>query len=323
MQNKVYKMKNNSISIALRVHGVKRKLGKPPKWVYPASVEVAYRKILYGFVEKMKEEFKKIVMPHLPQLVAQAGNLITKMDAWSGDLDAILDNFQESIDGIFPNPQAMEILTTISQNVNKFNAEQWYKICKAVLGVDIYSAVPQLQDRMLAFVHDNVTLIKDVKAQVYKDVRLTVSQGIREGLRQETIAKNILADTDLTRGVFAKVKTRATVIARDQVGKLNGDMAFFRQTDAGINEYYWNSLEDERVVGTPGGRFPNPSIGHGNHYLMDGTLCKWSNPNIYSKDDGKTWIPRPENMKGAIPGSQYSCRCYASPKFGKEFQNVR
>jgi uncharacterized protein with gpF-like domain len=311
--------------LATRANRIKRRLGKPPRWVYPISTEVYYRKILVAYVTKLREEFKRIVLPVIPRLVAQAQSLKSdsvNMDAWSADLDGAMTEFQESGDSIFPNSQMMQVLSTVGQRTDVFNREQWYKICKQVLGVDIYTSEPELTSRMEAFVHDNVALITDSKAQVYKDVRLTVSNGIRAGDRFETISDNILADSDLTRGVFSKVEIRARFIARDQVSKLNGDIASYRQQGAGVAEYYWRSVEDERVVGTPGGKYPFPTRGHGDHYKMDGALCRWNDANAYSMDGGKAWLPRPQNLKGAIPGSQYNCRCYGEPKFGKEFESV-
>jgi len=313
--------------LAARAHRIKRTLGPVPRWLPPIVVEVYYRKILLAYVDKLREEFKRIVLPHLPRLIAQAESLKQDsagltMDAWSGDLDHALQEFQKSGDSIFPTSQMLELLTVVGNRVDVFNKEQWYKICKAVLGVDIYTTEPVLASRMEAFAHDNVTLIKDCTQDVYSGTRLVISNGIRAGERAETISDNILADTELTRGVFAKVETRAAFIARDQVSKLNGDIASYRQQAAGVDEYTWSSVGDERVVGTPGGRFPNPSPGHGDHYKMDGAVCKWNNANVYSIDNGATWIPRPANMKGAIPGSQYDCRCYAAPRLDKLMESV-
>jgi hypothetical protein len=308
--------------LAGRVARLKRHFGKPPRWTYPISSEVYYRKLLVAYIDKLKDQVQKIVLPHVPRLLAQAGTAhqdSLTMDAWSGDLDALMTNLQDESNDIFPTSQMLQVLTNVGDRVDVFNREQWYRICKAVLGVDVYSHEPQLVGRMESFVHDNVTLIKDCRDQVYRDTRLVISNGIRQGRRYESIANDILADTDLTRGVFAKVETRAVFIARDQVSKLNGDIASYRQQGAGVSEYYWRSVEDARVVGTPGGRYPLPTPGHGDHFKMDGALCRWNNPNVYSLDDGATWIPRPANMRGAIPGSQYNCRCYGEPKFGKEF----
>jgi len=283
---------------------IKGKLGKAPKWVYPILCEVQYRKILLLFIARLKSEVKQKILPQLPGLIAQANahkNDSIKMDVWSDDLDGLMSNFSDAISGVFPTNQQLGILTTMSQNVTRFNAEQWYKICKHVLGVDIYTNMPQLTDRLQAFTHDNITLIDDLKAQVYKDVRLTVSNGIRNGDRYSTISNNLFANTELTRGVFTKVETRAALIARDQVSKLNGDIANYRQKSAGIDTYYWRGMEDERERAT--------------HEEMNDSLCKWNDSNVYSLDNGKTWIARPKAMQGKKPGSDYNCRCYAEPNF--------
>ena len=299
----------------LSVHGnrLKKKLGKPPRWIYPLPVEIAYRKLLLSFVERLKAEVEKSVLPKISMMISEAKSL--KQDSWSSDLTDSIDNLPD----VFPESQMIDALEAIAFKANTFNAAQWYKICKKVFGIQVYVKESELSSRMETFVHDNVTLVKDVGNQIKKDLRLIISEGIRNGDRYETISKNILADTDLTRGTIGKAKTRSKIIARDQIGKLNGDISQIRQQGVGVDIYRWESAEDERVVGTPGGKWPKPSEGHGNHYFMNQKLCKWSNLDIYSDDGGKTWKQRPANLKGAIPGSQFLCRCFGAPVFPKEF----
>ena len=98
-----------------------------------------------------------------------------------------------------------------------------------------------------------------------------------------------------------KVENRAKLIARDQVSKLNGEIAQLRQRNIGIERYYWRTMTDERV---------RPE-----HQSMDGLMCRWDDPSVYSADKGKTWKPRTGDMVRLHPSEDYQCRCYADPVF--------
>ena len=105
---------------------------------------------------------------------------------------------------------------------------------------------------------------------------------------------------------------RARLIARDQVGKLNGALTKRRMSDAGIDKYTWMTANDERVRGNPSGPWKNavPS-----HYIMNNMVCRWDDNTVYSDDKGKTWKPRTGKMPIAIPGQPISCRCGSIPFF--------
>jgi hypothetical protein len=62
--------------------------------------------------------------------------------------------------------------------------------------------------------------------------------------------------------------------------------------------YIWETAHDERVRST--------------HAPMDGLLCRWDKPDVYSADGGKTWIPRPMGAVHQHPGMDYQCRCIAT-----------
>lgn len=50
------------------------------------------------------------------------------------------------------------------------------------------------------------------------------------------------------------------------------------------------------------------------HSALNGMLCKYSDPTVYSDDGGKTWKKR--STIGAFigkPGEDYQCRCLALP----------
>jgi SPP1 gp7 family putative phage head morphogenesis protein len=231
---------------------------------------------------------------------------VFRADSWSDDLSRLMAAFRHTVGDIVPTERLKTLLLNIGQWSSKWNDEQWQKTLHAVLGVSVYGKEDEIGSRIESFVNENTILIKDLEEQVYQDVRLTIERGIRSGDSQRDIMKALLADTELERGVFAKVKTRARLIARDQINKINGDITRSRQEGIGIEEYYWRGVGDSRE--------------RDSHYEMNDTLCRWDDADVYSNDDGKTWEDRPEDMKGLIPGEDYQCRCWAEPVFGEEFE---
>lgn len=139
---------------------------------------------------------------------------------------------------------------------------------------------------------ENVALIRSIPAQHFAEVGRAVLDNYR-GVPLPN-GKSLTARLQEIGGI---TKNRAKFIARDQTSKLTGDLNQARMDDNGIDEYYWRTARDERVVGTPGGLYPKGTRGHGNHYEREGKEFSWKSP----PHDGH-------------PGQAYNCRCYAEPK---------
>lgn len=102
-----------------------------------------------------------------------------------------------------------------------------------------------------------------------------------EGLRVEDLRKKILGRFDVSR-------SKADLLARDQVLKLNAQITQSRQREAGITRYQWSTSSDERV---------RPM-----HAELDGEIFSWDDPPITNDDGDRNH-----------PGEDYQCRCVAIP----------
>jgi SPP1 gp7 family putative phage head morphogenesis protein len=188
----------------------------------------------------------------------------------------------------------------IAQDTTNWNDKQWKKTVRSMVGVDIYTREPWLKDTIDGFEKENASLIRKLADETREDIESIVSRGFRQGKSAATLKKEILNGTDLEPGRFRKTKTRAKLIARDQVNKLNGQLTEMRQTELGITQYIWRTSVDERV--------------RENHKVMEGKTCRWDNSAVY-KSGGK-WISR--SSIGGVelhPGQDYQCRCYAEADF--------
>jgi uncharacterized protein with gpF-like domain len=70
-----------------------------------------------------------------------------------------------------------------------------------------------------------------------------------------------------------------------------------RMEAVGLTMYVWETSGDERVRTCC--------------RKMDGKLCLWADPTVYSRNKGKDWILRPKGATPTHPGEEDGCRCTA------------
>lgn len=121
----------------------------------------------------------------------------------------------------------------------------------------------------------NVGLVSSVGPDVLERVEVLVRQGWQEGVSERVLAEQLRQTTRAGR-------SRARLIARDQIQKLNGELARIQQTEAGVSSYRWSTSKDERV--------------RDSHRSRDGQIFSWTAP----PPDGH-------------PGEAIGCRCVAIP----------
>lgn len=156
---------------------------------------------------------------------------------------------------------------------------------KQVVGIDVFGGDQGLTDHVNTFVRQQLVQVQALTSATLNKVHAAVFDGLRQGLRAEPLAAKLRQEVGLS-------KTRATIIANDQVGKLNGELTRLRQTNLGISRYKWITARDELV--RPG------------HRALDGTVQSWASPPVVNIKTGKR----------AHPGFDthfYPCRCSAQP----------
>ena len=284
---------------------------KVPVWKYPNQIEREYLTNLFLLINQWKNRMVDYIFPYIDDFVQESSfqrppesNKVKidsdRLDDWSDKLDNLIKaySFQISLE----ETKAVQELNFTGREISNFNIKQWFKVSNSVLGIPLLQNEPYLESTINSFVKENISLIKNLKDTTVQQIDTTINRGIKQGLRHETIKKKLLKGTDLEKGVFKKVSSRAALIARDQVSKLNGQLTQLRQTGVGISLYTWVDVNDERV--------------RKKHANMDGRLCKWSDASVFSLDGGTTWLSR--SSIGGVelhPGQDYQCRCYAEPNF--------
>jgi len=163
------------------------------------------------------------------------------------------------------------------------------KVTGQTFFIDETFTIPQVK----AFVSQNVSLIKDIPNQALNRIEGIVYADFRDGASVKSTMEKLYSE-------IGKDESRAELIARDQIAKLNAELTQERQGQVGIETYIWRTVGDERV--------------RESHDVMNGMLCMWNDATIYSDDDGETWQAR-SSIGGyeGHPGTDYQCRCYAEP----------
>lgn len=145
----------------------------------------------------------------------------------------------------------------------------------AVIAVDPIAAEPWLGPIMEAWRASNTALITGLGPDHAAAVNELVRRAWEEGRTTEWLQRELQRRLDVT-------TRRAELIARDQVGKLNGQLTMVRQSSYGISHYRWMSSMDERVRQL--------------HAERHEVRFAWSDP----PSDGH-------------PGMPVQCRCVAEP----------
>ena len=257
----------------------KRRVKRMYRPKYPRMLEAQYVKTILEYVDKMQAMTQSIISPQLSGIIDQAG---FRQDAWNDSVDNVIESLKVSFDKELPDFSVYA--SDIGQKTSDWSNKEWQKTMKSVMQVEFYQNEPWLSGLVDSFVKQNVNLITKLTSETTTDIHGIVDRGIVAGKRHETIMKEIISGTDLQKGKFQTVRTRARLIARDQVAKLNGNLMRLRQTNLGITHYIWRTSLDERVRPT--------------HAALEGKRFSWDNP----PDVGN-------------PGEDYQCRCTAEPDF--------
>lgn len=260
--------------------GLKPKRSKPEKWLFPLSTEREYRATLKKYMSYYIDAVRQTIIPQIPALVDEANgyrpdNLFdVVMDSWPDKIAAMIASVKVSFDENAPNPEIF--VPIVAADISDFNKLQFNKVMKSVLQVDVFIAEPWLKVETASFVRENVTLVKSLETQSLTQIEGIVQRGVRGGERAEVISRQI-------QDQLGVVERRADLIARDQVGKFNGQLTELRQTELGVERFTWRTAGDDRV---------RPE-----HAMLDGQVFEWSSP-----------------PSEGVPGDAgISCRCYAEP----------
>lgn len=227
----------------------------PPK---PSrKAERDYKKALRSLIIEAARYTKKIIAPAAEAPVADTG---------------ALDGLKTVIARIVPDVAAIVSKLLAREEVR--HRKDWVREVKRSTGIDLGAQLARddIEDEFAAMVRKNVALITslgdDIKARVERAVLDAVISGTRPAALAETL-----------RDEFGILDRRAQLIARDQTAKATSSLNQLRQEQAGITQYRWSGVLDNRERET--------------HRDQEGKIFAWAVP--------------PEGT--GHPGAEVNCRC--------------
>ena len=165
-------------------------------------------------------------------------------------------------------------ILSFAKEVADFTFKDFDRQIKRVTGTKLNPFESFVDTEIRDFVKENTALIKNIGDVTSTRISSIITEGLKDKKDQKTIASEI-------QKVIQSSEKRAALIARDQIGKLNGRLAKERQIRLGITQYQWSTMRDERV---------RPL-----HREREGKIFNWDDP----PSDGH-------------PGTPINCRCSAN-----------
>lgn len=254
-----------------------RRTPRPPKqWRYPQGDERDYLRALRTQAEAAILAVERHVIPAL-DLVLRQDDLRNTPEGDEGWFESLRRAFMEALGAAtVADGQAEGLAGLVAQRVEKYNRDQFHRLLRRAYGVDVFKSEPGLARILRPWEAENIGLIKSIPEQYLDTLHGRVVAAVRNGTSLRDMTKQIRETYDLPR-------KRAELIARDQIGKLNGDLTEYRQTNIGVKKYLWRGVLDERE--------------RDEHVEREGQEFEWDKP----PPDGH-------------PGKPVRCRCWAEPK---------
>ena len=251
-------------------------------------------------LNRMNKLWEKVLLPATERIkrMVSAGAPAYEIADY---IEKILDEAQTEY-----NIVSDDILRRWMATVDQLTRNSMFQGLKESLGVDIQAFVdtPEiklvLQGSSLEAAKYITSIPRDYLGEVAKAVADNyMGKPLPEG---RSLLDHIQAVGEVSRN-------RARVIARDQTNKLTANINQARQQSIGIETYKWRTVKDQRVVGKPGGKYPEGNKAHGNHYIMEGLLCRWDDPTVIYDENKEKWVKRDDEMPQTHPGVDVLCRC--------------
>lgn len=251
------------------------------RWLYPAGVEREYQR----FAKKLLRAAYDATMEELDSIKSLAATSALRKDDINDDIFSIIERIKRRFQSKADQLRFQDEIKRIGSMTSNFNNQQFRDVMRSAVRVDVFQHEPWLRDLLSVWTQENVRLISKDLRDYFGDLEGIISRGLMDGRLNADLAKDI-ADR------FGIADRRAQLIARDQVGGLNGDLTEYRQTSVGIRSYVWRTSRDAKV--------------RDSHRSREGKVYTWDKP----------------PAGGKHPGKEIHCRCTADPVIDLDELNI-
>lgn len=299
------KIKNETeiqlMKILFKTSGKKPTKNITSQRAYPHGVEMKYFRQLKGFFKPLTDYVNKYINENLEPLLRGDSTEI-HLDTIPGqsfrnmiyNLENWLSIYMPDIADLPADSNNNVIFTALGKTADEakaFGDKEFQKIIEKGIHVSVPTSSPWWDDMKSSWAENNYTLITSNAKKYVEQINNLTEQAIVNGLSPKKLKEQIMKATE---GLSEK---HCKLLARDQMGKLNGNITEAQMQEIGLDLYVWSTAYDDRV--------------RDSHALMEGLLCRWDDASVCSYDNGKTWVARPSGAVDLHPGQDIQCRCVA------------
>lgn len=218
----------------------------------------------------------------LRKVAAHIGEIISTFEpgtlAGAEEVGAILRRYAEAI-----RPWAQASAERMVAEVDAYDRRAWASASRKIgQGLRKEIDATPIGEAIQARLAEQVDLITSLPREAAERVHRLALEGISNSSRAAEIAKEIMRTGDVT-------KSRATLIARTEVGRTATELTRARALSVGSTHYVWRTAGDSDV--------------RADHKALAGKVFAWDDPPIADVKSGAR----------AHPGSIFNCRCWAAP----------
>ena len=289
------------MKILFKTSGKKATKNIVSKRAYPHGIEMKYFRQLKSYFKPLTDYVNKYITENLEPLLHGDSTEI-RLDTIPGDsfrkmiynLENWLTVYMPDISELPSDSNNNVIFTGLGKTANetmKFSEKEFQRIIEKGIHVNLPTSASWWDDMKQSWAEDNYTLITSNAKNYISKINTLTEQAIVNGMSPGKLKEEILKATESLSDKHCKL------LARDQMGKLNGQITEAQMTEVGLDMYVWSTSYDDRV--------------RDSHAVMEGLLCRWDDASVCSYDNGKTWVSRPSGAIDLHPGQDIQCRCVA------------
>ena len=298
-------MKNQTeiqlMKILFKTNGKKATRKVKSSRAYPHGVEQKYYRELRGFFKPLTDYVNNYISNNLEELLrGDSGEfhldtipgqsfrgMVYNLEKW---LSMYMPDISQLPDAQYKSDNI--IFTALGKTADEaleFGEKEFSKTLEKGIHVNLPTSAEWWDDMKKSWAEDNYTLITSNAKNYVSKINTLTEQAIVNGLSPGKLKEEIMKATESLSEKHFKL------LARDQMGKLNGQITQAQMEEIGLDLYIWSTAYDDRV--------------RDSHAVMEGLLCRWDDASVCSYDNGKTWVDRPSTAVQLHPGQDIQCRC--------------
>lgn len=251
---------------------------RPIEPLSPGLIGVSYAKKLKAEVDRGFKLVEDLLFPVLKDDVERLDSTRADIGDDSNIIQSIIAKIlNKFFGGMFSkeNPNLTKygravkkkLVDPMLKQTDRHHKTQFSKSFKRISGVDPLAFEPGLNEFLNVAGEQNVNLIVTQSRVYFDNIQAMTNRALRKGTSVAELRQDIIQLTGTT-------KSRAQLIAIDQVQKLNADLESQRQQNNGLTRYIWRTRQNARV------RSLANSNGTSDHAGLHGAVIDWNFPPI-------------------------------------------